>query len=242
MPIAVALDARGAAAAGEWIRAAAPTYSCLIDEPHVVAELYGMVNVPMAVWIDESGAIVRPAEIAGSSEAFRTDLDRVTFDRTERGLVEASRVREIYSDAVRAWVLEGGWWPKQSEVHQALRIAPAPKGVAIVSEDESNAALAHAAAVRITSADTTKPWRKRLRCCAPATRSRVTSSLFRTAPLSRARRCRRRSRGSLGTSCGRSPSAWSRRSSCSWAHVSFPERRPGPKPDILPPQLRFPTP
>lgn len=162
MPIAVALDARGAAAAGEWIRAAAPTYSCLIDEPHVVAELYGMVNVPMAVWIDESGAIVRPAEIAGSSEAFRTDLDRVTFDRTERGLVEASRVREIYSDAVRAWVLEGGWWPKQSEVHQALRIAPAPKGVAIVSEDESNAALAHAAAVRITSADTTKPWRKRL--------------------------------------------------------------------------------
>ena len=55
----------------------------------------------------------------------------------------------------------GRWWPKQSEVHQALRIAPAPKWVAIVSEDESNAALAHAAAVRITSTDTTKPWRKR---------------------------------------------------------------------------------
>ena len=53
IPIAVALDAGGAAATAEWIRRAEPTYPCLIDERHLVAELYGMVNVPSAIWIDE---------------------------------------------------------------------------------------------------------------------------------------------------------------------------------------------
>ncbi len=130
MPIAVALDARGAAAAGEWIGAAAPTYPCLIDERHTVAELYGMVNVPMAVWIDESGTIVRPAEIAGSSEAFRTELDRVTFDRTARGLEEAGRVRAVYSDAVRAWVLEGRHALAPGEVRRRLRLPTAADALA----------------------------------------------------------------------------------------------------------------
>lgn len=125
MPIAVALDARGAAAAGEWITAAAPSYPCLIDERHTVAELYGMVNVPMAVWIDESGVIVRPAEIAGASEAFRTELDRETFDRTARGLEEARRVREVYSDAVRAWVHEGRHALPPDEARRRLRL-PTP--------------------------------------------------------------------------------------------------------------------
>jgi len=36
----------------------------LVDEKHTVATLYGMVNVPTAVWIDESGKIVRPTEVA----------------------------------------------------------------------------------------------------------------------------------------------------------------------------------
>ena len=121
----MALDARGAAAAGEWITAAAPTYPCLIDERHTVAELYGMVNVPMAVWIDEKGVIVRPAEIAGASEAFRTELDSETFARTARGLDEASRVREVYSDAVRAWVREGRHALPPDEARRRLRL-PTP--------------------------------------------------------------------------------------------------------------------
>ena len=43
-----------------WARQAPPEYPCLIDAGHVVAELYGMYNVPQAVWIDEQGRIVRP--------------------------------------------------------------------------------------------------------------------------------------------------------------------------------------
>jgi alkyl hydroperoxide reductase subunit AhpC len=63
--IAVAMDSRE----GDplpWIEAAQPTYPTLIDREHRLAELYGIVNVPQAVWIDETGRIVRPAEAAGS--------------------------------------------------------------------------------------------------------------------------------------------------------------------------------
>lgn len=45
-----------------WIDAAAPTHPSLIDSHHRVDELLGISNVPMAVWIDESGTLVRPAE------------------------------------------------------------------------------------------------------------------------------------------------------------------------------------
>ena len=48
--IAVALDQPEAARA--WIEAASPTYPCLIDRDHHVADLFNLVNVPQAVWID----------------------------------------------------------------------------------------------------------------------------------------------------------------------------------------------
>ncbi len=49
MPIAIAFDSGGNAATEPWIKAAKPTYPCLIDRQHLVAELYDMVNVPTAV-------------------------------------------------------------------------------------------------------------------------------------------------------------------------------------------------
>jgi hypothetical protein len=59
-------------------KAAPPTYPCLIDERHIVAQLYNMTNVPMAVWIDEQGHIVRPVEPTGASDGFRK-MVRTTF-------------------------------------------------------------------------------------------------------------------------------------------------------------------
>ncbi len=106
-PIAVALDASGAEATEEWIRQAEPTYPCLIDTRHLVAELYGMVNVPSAVWIDEHGAVVRPTETAGASEAWRTEIDPETRTLTETGRAQQRRTRAAYLDAIRAWVLAG---------------------------------------------------------------------------------------------------------------------------------------
>ena len=44
----------------------------LIDDTHLVTRLYGMVNVPTAVWIDENGRIVRPNEVAYADDRFRS--------------------------------------------------------------------------------------------------------------------------------------------------------------------------
>ncbi len=47
-----------------WIERASPAHPSLIDSAHRIDELFGISNVPMAVWIDETGTLVRPAESA----------------------------------------------------------------------------------------------------------------------------------------------------------------------------------
>jgi hypothetical protein len=104
--IAVAFDTRGAEDAREWIEAAHPTYPCLIDARHTVAELYGMVNVPNAVWIDEAGKIVRPSEVAGSSDAFRA-MDHTTFTMPPEAIQQTRTARASYLGALRDWAVNG---------------------------------------------------------------------------------------------------------------------------------------
>jgi hypothetical protein len=104
--VAVALETGGAASAAEWIRAANPTYPCLIDERHTLAKLYGMVNVPNAVWIDEEGRILRPAEPAGVSDVIRA-RDRVTGQLPEKAKALIERRRNFYYDAIRDWAEKG---------------------------------------------------------------------------------------------------------------------------------------
>lgn len=106
IPIAVAFDSAGREAAEPWIKAANPTYPCLLDRRHIVAELYDMVNVPTAVWIDESGKIVRPSESAGVSDAFRT-MDHKTFAMPPEAMAELQSRREAYLSAIRDWVEKG---------------------------------------------------------------------------------------------------------------------------------------
>lgn len=91
-------------------RAAAPTYPCLIDERHVVAELYGMVNVPTAVWIDEQGHIVRPPEPAGVSDTFRK-MNPETFEIPPDVAREGKRKKQVYVDAVLDWIEKGAKSP-----------------------------------------------------------------------------------------------------------------------------------
>src|ERR1700759_79359 len=86
--------------------AAVPTYPCLIDERHALGEALGIVNVPTAVWIDEDGTIVRPPEIPGATDAFRSmnlQTREVPRERAEDGRVR----RQIYIDAVRDWIERG---------------------------------------------------------------------------------------------------------------------------------------
>ena len=102
--LAVAMDQPEAAR--PWIEAAAPSYPCLIDRDHQLADLYNLVNVPQALWIDEAGRIVRPPETAGSTDGFRA-MDRKTFTVPEAVVAERSRVKKAYIDAVRDWALVG---------------------------------------------------------------------------------------------------------------------------------------
>ena len=64
----------------------------LIDRDLRVAELYGFVNVPASVWIDENGRIVRPPDAAMADDRFRNFTG-----------VDSS----VHHDHLRAWVRDG---------------------------------------------------------------------------------------------------------------------------------------
>jgi hypothetical protein len=119
--LAVGLDTAGERAAADFARASEagplgrppagvrlgrPTYPVLRDEQHVVAQLYDITNVPMAVWVDEQGRIVRPPEPAGAYDVVR-HIDLKTFKLPEDVAARASEVRARYLDAVRDWARHG---------------------------------------------------------------------------------------------------------------------------------------
>lgn len=66
--VAAAQDTGGWAAAGPWYERAGATFTTLVDPRHTITALYGMVNVPTGVWVDEEGRIVRPGEVAYSKD------------------------------------------------------------------------------------------------------------------------------------------------------------------------------
>jgi hypothetical protein len=77
----------------------------LIDEWHTVTDLYRLMNVPNAVWIDENMHIVRPAEAASVVDLH--GVDRETLALTESTAAEAQEGLERYLAAVRDWVRTG---------------------------------------------------------------------------------------------------------------------------------------
>jgi len=86
--------------------AAVPTYPCLIDERHLLGDALGIVNVPTAVWIDEDGMLVRPPEVPGATDAFRSmnlQAREVPKERADDGKVR----RQVYVDALRDWIDRG---------------------------------------------------------------------------------------------------------------------------------------
>ena len=95
MILSVAMDA-DIEAARPWIEAASPEYITLIDQNHLLSSLYNMFNVPQAVWIDETGKIVRPVETGGSLDIARE------YDQETRATAKST-----YMDAVKDWALNG---------------------------------------------------------------------------------------------------------------------------------------
>jgi peroxiredoxin len=110
--VSVALDTRGSDAAGPWIDKARSTHPALIDAAHLFDELFGVVNVPSGLWVDEQGVIVRPPEPAfpwvprQPSEELVAKLPALTVEQ----LREAQKMRiepERYVAALRDWVANG---------------------------------------------------------------------------------------------------------------------------------------
>ena len=103
--IAIAMD-NDIEAARPWIEEAAPTYPVMIDRYHQLADLYNMVNVPQAVWINEDGRIVRPTENAGAFEGFRAlNFETMTVPEEVSATVQSSKA--TYVAAIRDWAEKG---------------------------------------------------------------------------------------------------------------------------------------
>ena len=140
--VAVGLDTQGAAGCRAFIEAARPEHPSLIDRHHVLADLFGVINIPSSVWIDENGIIVRPAETAPapprSSASPPRSLPADLPQRFVEILAEAAKIRkdtDAYHAALRDWIERGA----------ASRFALSPDEVVSRSRPRDNEkALGHA--------------------------------------------------------------------------------------------------
>jgi hypothetical protein len=109
--VTVALDL-DPAKARTWIDRANPTHPSLIDAHHRLDELLGISNVPMAVWIDESGTLVRPAESASiqPSPLAAMEITDAMPERLQAVLREFKKMPETgsaYRAAIVDWATNG---------------------------------------------------------------------------------------------------------------------------------------
>ena len=112
--VTVGLDTLGAEGCRPFIEAAAPEHPSLIDAHHLLAELFGVINIPQSVWIDENGMIVRPAETAPAPPAQQrapaANPNQPLPRRFQEIMAEAAKIRqdaEAYHAALRDWVENG---------------------------------------------------------------------------------------------------------------------------------------
>jgi hypothetical protein len=118
--VTVALDT-DVEAARPFDEAANPTHPSLVDPALSLVDMFGITNVPFGVWIDESGMLVRPAEVAfaprvqaaaapGAAAPERPQMPPNLSPEHQRviaGMMSATRDTERYVAAVRDWVTNG---------------------------------------------------------------------------------------------------------------------------------------
>ena len=140
MIVTVALDVNPEHAR-PWSEAARPTHPCIVDTTHATGAAFGFTNIPMAVWIDENGVLVRPAEAASIERSPLRDMD-VPEGLPENLTAMLKAVKEIPDDgeAYRAAILD---WVENGS---ASRFALSPDDVIERSQprgdDEARAAAA----------------------------------------------------------------------------------------------------
>ena len=137
--LSVAMDTGGAEAAAPF--AQGMRFPVVVDQAHVLGELFSVVNVPSGIWIDEQGVVVRPPETAYvAPPAFAAlDLDDPQVQarlsegalrrlRTVQPLVARMQIApEVYADALRDWVARGDESPYALSPEEVLeRSRPRP--------------------------------------------------------------------------------------------------------------------
>lgn len=126
--IAVALDA-DEVAVREWATKEPMTMPILIDKFHIVADLYGIVNVPAAIWIDENDKIVRPADSIPGSDMFRsfTNVDSEVHHNLLRNWVRNNE-RDLDEKQVREFQVAPTQEVQLARLHRRIAIALRERG------------------------------------------------------------------------------------------------------------------
>ncbi len=128
----------------------------MLDPTHKLDALFGVVNIPNVIWIDESGTIVRPAEPGWPGpQEYPESMKQMLIERAaqaaasatsdEEGsaparpdlmkLLQGGQNREAYPDAIRDWARNGA----------ASQFAMSPEQVVEASQPRSTADSAAAA-------------------------------------------------------------------------------------------------
>ena len=123
--VTASLELSGPDASRAYIEAAAPEHPSLLDPTHLLDSLFGVVNIPNVIWIDEDGIIVRPPEPgwpadpailrrattppsgAASGGEVNNDDPEAQKRRRLMELLGSGQDRAAYADAIRDWVSNG---------------------------------------------------------------------------------------------------------------------------------------
>ncbi|MFM8481823.1 MAG: ResA-like WAxxUGC motif-containing protein, partial [Actinomycetota bacterium] len=99
-----------------WHERAQATHPSVVDTTHATNAALGFTNIPMAVWIDEDGTLVRPAESASIERSPLRDM-AIPDELPERLRLMYRAVKEIpddgeaYRAAILDWVRNGATSP-----------------------------------------------------------------------------------------------------------------------------------
>lgn len=110
----VCLDVEGPAGAAPDLGAIDDiTHIAVVDRAHEVDRAFGIVNVPMAVWVDEDLQVVRPAEYAWPGEVEGAGMAQLPPELPDRMMEMGAMAAQIqvdrtfWLDAVRDWAANG---------------------------------------------------------------------------------------------------------------------------------------
>lgn len=134
--VTVAMDTGGVEDSAKWIDDANAAHPSLIDERHRLGDLFGVVNVPSGIWIDERGMIVRGPEPAWPGRSVFREL-MAGFEPGEDADPAVVRALEVTKgikvdpkrtlEMLRDWVVNGDASPYALTPEEVLaRSRPRP--------------------------------------------------------------------------------------------------------------------